>query len=117
MKVQIRPESVENEKIMNMLKHEISEMIFKLDRHQFPIYENMCHIWIKEFNGNFYPKIEFDINRQELQYDMTVDGEINEAHFKRFDKRNGKTIRVDLAKSEATPELIRLDNIVRFTEE
>jgi len=116
MKVQIRPESVENERLMTMLKHEVSEMILKLDRHKFPMYENMVHIWIKEYNGNFYPKIEFDINRQEIQYDMTVDGEINETHFKSFEKRGNKTIRVDLAKKDACVELQRLDTIIRFTE-
>lgn len=117
MKVNIRTESYDDKTLMDMLKRVVTAMVYKLDRKGFPMYENMVHIWIKEYNGNLYPKIEFDINRQELQYDLNHDGTVNEAHFKSFENRNGKVVRVDLNKQDAYPELIRLDNIIRYTED
>ena len=113
--VKVRPESQDNPELMAMLRHEVTAMLCKLNAHRFPIYQHMATIWIKEYNGKFYPKIEFDINRQELQYDMNADGTINEVHFKSFEVRGNKHVRVDLVRDEACPELIRLDTIIRFT--
>ena len=115
MEVIIRPETAKQDSLINMLQFEVTKMINKLQRFGYPLADRSVKIWVKEYNSNFYPKIEFDVQGQELQYDMTPDGEINEAHFKQFVKNEGKTYRQDLNKENADPLLIRLDNIIRFT--
>ena len=84
-------------------------------------YEQICNknnvnptvfIWVKKFGNNLYPKLEFDVGEQELQYDLRADGTINEVHFKSFEKENGKWVRKDLLKEEANPVARAIDDLI-----
>lgn len=115
MNVLIRPESANRPDLMQMLKFTTTQMILKLNSHGVTLPDNSVKIWIKEFSETkLFPKVEFDYEGQELQYDLTHDGAIREAHFKSFVKRNGSTVRHDIDKMAANPMLIRIDNIIRF---
>ncbi|MBO5435083.1 hypothetical protein J6A31_04605 [bacterium] len=115
MNVLIRPESDDNQELMAMLKRASSNMILRLKNHNIILADNSVKIWIKRFSENrLYPKIEFDVGNQELQYDMTADGFIREAHFKSFIRTASGTKRHDLDKMSADPLLITIDNILRF---
>lgn len=85
------------------------------------LYEQICNrnnvnptvfIWVKKFGNAFYPKIEFDVGEQELQYDMNLDGTINEVHFKSFEKENNKWVRKDFIKEEANPVARAIDELI-----
>lgn len=115
MNVLIRPESADNKPIMQALQFKTTEILTLLHNKGINLPDNSVKIWIKEFSTNkLFPKIEFDVNGQELQYDLNHSGEIQEAHFKSFVKQNGKTLRRDIDKMSADPLLIRIDNIVRY---
>ena len=76
--------------------------------------DHAVKIWIKEYsNGSLFPKVEFDWHDQELQYDLTTEGEIKEAHFKSFVHTQSCTRRKDVDKKDADPLLIKIDNILR----
>lgn len=115
MNVLIRPESAQNRPdLMNMLKFATTQMLTKLHNHGLHLPDNSVKIWIKHFSGDkYYPKIEFDADGEELQYDMTHDGEIKETHFKEFQRTPNGTKRVDLNKEFANPLLQQIDNIIR----
>lgn len=85
--------------------------------HRNCIYPDNIFIWVKDFNGQLYPKIEFDVAGEELQYDMRVNGnalEIGEIHFKSFIKASPyKTIRQDLKPEDAHVTLQAADIIIR----
>ena len=78
-------------------------------------YNDDCvKIWIKQYSDDiFYPKIEFDTDRQEIQYDMTVDGDIREIHYKRFTGTKGRSRRIDIARDDLKPALRVIDDIIR----
>jgi len=110
----IRKESVQDKELLEMLKMKVKFMISKLEDWDIYLNEEDVKIWIKEFNGKLYPKIEFDFNKQELQYDLTEVGQIKEAHFKSFRQWKGKFFRKDLKKEKADLFLQTIDNIIRF---
>lgn len=115
MNVLIRPESADNQQIMQALQFKTTQILTLLHNKGINLPDNSVKIWIKEFSPTkLFPKIEFDVNGQELQYDLTHDGEIQEAHFKSFIRKNNKTVRHDIEKINADPLLIRIDNIVRY---
>lgn len=115
MTVYIRPESAKNDVLMSMLQSVTSDMIIKLQNNNILLPNGSIKIWIKEFGKNkLFPKIEFDINNQELQYDISPDGYIQEVHFKTFKKENNSYHRYDIDKMSADPMLIKIDNIIRY---
>lgn len=116
MNVQIRPESADKPELLEMLKYSVTNMIKTLYANGIILQDNSVKIWIKEFNGHrYFPKIEFDANGQELQYDMTNDGMIREVHFKSFIHQQGKTKRHDINKQNAHSLLQEIDDILRFS--
>lgn len=116
MNVLIRPESADRPDLMNMLQYETTKILTLLHNKGIDLPDNSVKIWIKEFSDTkFFPKIEIDVNGQELQYDLLHSGEIKEAHFKSFIKQGNKTVRHDLDKMSADPLLIKIDNIVRYS--
>ena len=113
MKVMIRPESAKEPKIMNMLQQTATRMINILYANGIELSDNSMKVWIKEFDGRYYPKIEIDSYDQELQYDLNADGEILETHFKSFKHTKSYHKRVDLCKEEAHPVLAKIDTLLR----
>ena len=112
--------TVKNAELLNMLEFQATRMLIVLTYFGIDIPDgNFIYIWVKEYNKRLYPKIEFDYNNQELQYDMTVDGNINEVFFKQFvDLGNGgQPKRINVEKSEADPMLQKIDNILRVSPE
>ena len=73
-------------------------------------------VWIKEYAKTFYFKIEFDVNHQELQYDLMMNDAgklyLNEIHFKTFVKGRYRYERVDLTKEQACPTLRAIDDLL-----
>lgn len=115
MNVQIRQESADNQQLLDMLKYTVTKMIHTLELNGIILPDNSVKIWVKQFNNSrFFPKIEFDNGRQELQFDMTHDGMIQEVHFKSFIHTATGTKRHDMNKQDANPLLQRIDNILRF---
>ncbi len=118
MQVAIRPESANNPTLMNMLKYQTNIMLRKLHNNGINLPDKAVKIWIKEFgNDKYFPKIEFDHNNQELQYDLTHEGEIREAHFKSFVRNGNKTQRRDLDRNDADALLVRIDTLLRYNPE
>ena len=115
MQVAIRPESANHPQLMNMLKYQTNIMLRKLHDNGINLPDKAVKIWIKEFgNEKYFPKIEFDHNNQELQYDLTHEGEIREAHFKSFVRNGNKTQRRDLDRNDADALLVRIDTLLRY---
>ena len=115
MKIGIRPESANNPTLMIMLKRKTALMLDVLHANGIDLPDKAVKIWIKEFGADkYFPKIEFDHNNQELQYDLTHEGEIREAHFKSFVKTDNKTQRRDLDRKDADALLVRIDTLLRY---
>lgn len=114
MYVEIRKISAKNEQLMDMLKYNVMKMVSMLNAKGVTLTDDCVKIWIKQFSDDiFYPKIEFDTDRQEIQYDMTVEGEIREIHYKCFTGSRGNSRRIDIARNELKPKLVIIDNIIR----
>lgn len=111
----IRPESIPDQGLLNMLMDIAAGYEAKLHRNS--IYPTNIFIWVKDFNGQKFPKIEFDVASEELQYDMRINGnslEVGEVHFKTFVKQpGGKTKRVDVSRNNAHATLQAIDVILR----
>lgn len=110
--VTVRSENKGTDDMIAMLQTKAIEMICKLRENGIKLKPNAVKIWVKNFGNNFYPKIEFDVDSQELQYDMRLNGTINEVHFKTFVTVGDKTKRVDVLKENAHPILIAIDSII-----
>lgn len=116
MNILIRPESANRPDLMQMLKYTSAQMVLNIQNAGLTLPDGSVKIWIKEFSDTkLFPKVEFDHNGQELQYDLSHDGEIQEVHFKTFITKDGKRQRHDISKMNADPVLIRIDNIIRFS--
>lgn len=114
MYVEIRNISVHNDILMDMLKYNVIKMVNMLNAHGIILNDDCVKIWIKQYSDDiFYPKIEFDTDRQEIQYDMTVDGDIREIHYKRFTGTKGRSRRIDIARDDLKPALRVIDDIIR----
>ena len=114
MYVEIRNISVHNDILMDMLKYNVMKMVNMLNAHGIILNDDCVKIWIKQYSDDiFYPKIEFDTDRQEIQYDMTVDGDIREIHYKRFTGTKGRSRRIDIARDDLKPTLRVIDDIIR----
>ena len=114
MYVEIRNISVQNDILMDMLKYNVIKMVNMLNAHGIILNDDCVKIWIKQYSDDiFYPKIEFDTDRQEIQYDMTVDGDIREIHYKRFTGTKGRSRRIDIARDDLKPALRVIDDIIR----
>lgn len=114
MYVEIRRITARNDKLMDMLKFNAVKMIRMLNAHGVILNDDCVKIWIKQYSDDiFYPKIEFDTRRQELQYDMTEDGNIREIHYKRFTGTKGRSRRIDIAREDLITELRIMDDIIR----
>ena len=114
MYVEIRNISVHNDVLMDMLKYNVIKMVNMLNAHGIILNDDCVKIWIKQYSDDiFYPKIEFDTDRQEIQYDMTVDGDIREIHYKRFTGTKGRSRRIDIARDDLKPALRVIDDIIR----
>ena len=114
MYVEIRNISVHNDVLMDMLKYNVIKMVNMLNAHDIILNDDCVKIWIKQYSDDiFYPKIEFDTDRQEIQYDMTVDGDIREIHYKRFTGTKGRSRRIDIARDDLKPALRVIDDIIR----
>lgn len=114
MYVEIRNISVHNDILMDMLKYNVMKMVNMLNAHGIILNDDCVKIWIKQYSDDiFYPKIEFDTDRQEIQYDMTVDGDIREIHYKRFTGTKGRSRRIDIARDDLKPALRVIDDIIR----
>ena len=114
MYVEIRNISVHNDVLMDMLKYNVMKMVNMLNAHGIILNDDCIKIWIKQYSDDiFYPKIEFDTDRQEIQYDMTVDGDIREIHYKRFTGTKGRSRRIDIARDDLKPTLRVIDDIIR----
>lgn len=85
--------------------------------HRNGIYPTDIFIWIKEYNGQTFPKIEFNIAGEELQYDMCINSnilEISEVHFKTFIKHpDGSIERTDVPREAAHVTLQAIDVILQ----
>ncbi len=113
--ISIRHESYNDNAILRDLTEKATQMAKAvLDK---GIALSEIKIWIKarQYNDEIrlYPKIEIDVQNQELQYDMTLGMEINEVHFKSFKKNYHGTQRIDLQKQNADTTLSRIDDIIR----
>lgn len=81
-------------------------------------------VWIKEFNKQYYYKIEIDACGQEIQYEMNIiaekskllELEIDETHFKSFRKENGNWKREDLSKEQVAFTIRAIDDIIKTYE-
>ena len=114
MYVEIRNISVHNDILMDMLKYNVMKMVNMLNARGIILNDDCVKIWIKQYSDDiFYPKIEFDTDRQEIQYDMTVDGDIREIHYKRFTGTKGRSRRIDIARDDLKPTLRVIDDIIR----
>lgn len=114
MYVEIRNISVRNDVLMDMLKYNVIKMVNMLNARGIILNDDCVKIWIKQYSDEiFYPKIEFDTDRQEIQYDMTVDGDIREIHYKRFTGTKGRSRRIDIASDDLKPTLLIIDDIIR----
>lgn len=114
MYVEIRNISVHNDVLMDMLKYNVVKMVNMLNAHGIILNDDCVKIWIKQYSDDiFYPKIEFDTDRQEIQYDMTVDGDIREIHYKRFTGTKGRSRRIDIARDDLKLALRVIDDIIR----
>ena len=114
MYVEIRSISAKNDMLMDMLKYHAMNMIHMLNAHGITLNDDCVKIWIKQYSDEiFYPKIEFDTERQEIQYDMTVDGTIREIHYKRFTGTRGRSRRVDITRNDLKPLPRMIDDIIR----
>lgn len=111
----IRQETVPDKTLLDFLRN-VAE-IYEAKLHRNGIYPNSIYIWIKEYNGQLFPKIEFDIGSEELQYDMlkTSNGfEIGEIHFKTFIKQKDNSVkRIDVTRENAHVTLQAIDVILR----
>ena len=114
MYVEIRPITAKHDKLMQMLQYTAINMATMLTANGIVLFDDCVKIWIKEYAGReFYPKIEFDIGRQEIQYDMTEDGYIREAHYKQFVGGTGRSRRLDIARNDLYPSLLQIDSMLR----
>lgn len=114
MYVEIRNISVHNDVLMDMLKYNVMKMVNMLNARGIILNDDCVKIWIKQYSDDiFYPKIEFDTDRQEIQYDMTVDGDIREIHYKRFTGTKGRSRRIGIARDDLKPALRIIDDIIR----
>jgi hypothetical protein len=109
--VTVRAQSAKNPEILKMLKYEASRMINHLMNKNIQIEPVKINIWIKQYgDSKFYPKVEFDFDNQELQYDLNYEGQIVETHYKTF-LHNGNNIkRKDIPKEELNSLLDAIDN-------
>ena len=110
--VTVRPENQGTDEMISMLQTKAIEMICKIRAAGIRLKPNAVKIWVKQHPSGYYPKIEFDVDTQELQYDMRLNGSINEAHFKTFQTVGNQTKRVDVLKEYAHPVLIAIDSII-----
>lgn len=110
-----RPETAIDNDLLCMLERVSSLMIERVKNAGISLQKDSVKIWIKRFNDKLYPKIEFDVDGQELQYDMNHNGTVNEVHFKTFVKKddgvNGYS-RKDVLKEEANDILVKIDNVL-----
>lgn len=114
MTIFIRPQSANNPQMMQMLKYHAMRMVNILTAHGVDIPDGTVKIWLKEHrSGKLFPKIEFDACGQELQYDITNEGDIKETHFKAFSTYAGPVMRQNLEKEEANLALQQIDTILQ----
>ena len=99
---------------MSMLQYTTYNMIMLLQANNVLLSDDCVKIWIKNYaDREFYPKIEFDIGRQEIQYDITEDGFIREAHYKQFIGGAGRCKRLDIARNDLNQKLLYIDTLIR----
>lgn len=110
----VRKNTIDNSDLLKMLFKASSEMLIILIKNNVFLKKGALKIWIKESKDNYYPKIEFSNNKEELQYDINLDGTINEVHFKTFKKVDGIYKRRDIAKEYADKKLQIIDNFIRY---
>lgn len=111
----VRPYSVNSASLLSMLDRVSMAMIERITNEGIYLKPNSVKIWVKQYADKLYPKIEFDVNGQELQYDLNHDGTINEVHFKKFEKSDDENCvwkRRDIPKHEANRLLRTIDNIL-----
>ena len=99
---------------MNMLKYVVTQMVKRLQANNIFLPDNIIKIWIKEMGPERqFPKIEFDMDSQELQYELDTNGTIKEKHFKSWvHSSTGALRRYDIEKHEASALLQSIDNIL-----
>jgi len=109
--VTVRAQSAKNPEMLKMLKYEASKMINHLISKNIQIEPVKINIWIKQYgDSKFYPKIEFDFDNQELQYDLNYEGQIVETHYKTFLHSGSSIKRKDISKEDANSLLNAIDN-------
>ena len=114
MAITVRRCSCREPNLLNMLKFESEKMVNHLLEQGVDISPVRIWIWIKQYDEDqFFPKIEFDYNNQELQYDLNGIGAIVETHFKTFVRIKGRATRKDLDVSEIDPLLKRIDEEIK----
>lgn len=114
MYIEIRPITARHGPLMEMLKFNVAKMVHALNANGIMLNDDCVKIWIKQYSDEiFYPKIEFDSDRQEIQFDMSTDGEIKEIHYKRFTGTRGRSNRIDISRAELKPSLLAIDMIIR----
>ena len=104
IKLAIRKESYFDPEVMSSLINTARKIARKIDDADIPIKDDTVIIWIKAFDrGEIYPKVEIDAKDQELQFDLDLQGNIREVHFKTFVQNpdTKKWERVDVDKNEA----------------
>ena len=118
--IRTRPDTVNIPEVLEMLRFQASRMVVVLDYYGINLRDGAVCIWIKQFNYNngqidYYPKIEFDYNGQELQYDIDINtGRIKETYFKYFEHVGYGVRRADIMKENADPLLQKIDDILRW---
>lgn len=110
----IRPQSADDPVLMPMLRYQAAQMVSILTAHDIDVPDGSVKIWLKPHrSGRLFPKIEFDACGQELQYDISPEGEIKEAHFKAFNTNAGPIVRQNIDKTDAHPVLRQIDDVLR----
>ncbi len=77
------------------------------------------YVWVKDFNGRLYPKIEVkqDCSGTEVQFEVDSLLRIKEIHIKTFPIIMGNKIRKDITFKEADTDTQRIINIIRNYED
>ena len=116
MIILVKSASADCPELMTMLKSVTIRMCDHLATYGIFFRDYQVRIWIKEYgDGAFFPKVEFATNNDyELQYDISRDGYIKEAHFKFFEHTaDGSVKRHDIDKFHTDPFLAQVDDILR----
>lgn len=111
----VRPDSFNDQYKIAWLCGIANNMLARLDYLGYKVPDGVCRIWLKEYQGVVYPKVEFSFEdlHEELQYEVDNNGNISEFAFKKFIMINGKYVRVDREKKDMCLDIKYIDTVLR----